>query len=306
MKIAGTDAEYFTSVFDRALKEGDRYVCLDPGNNKQSFPGETMRFFKDKSEALYYSYCKRSEEDVYLETLPILPVQEQLRIKMQLQQFNSSPGKDLKDIIIDTGHIHSEEKARREIFNEDIVRRLREQNIKVDQNQLQDYISADFKKFLIKGMRWDRGAETPYMIQIEQNKHRAFLISSVRVHQAIDQQKQQEHLKKAVLTGKVSEKEALELRNLLKVERDKGNFYAVIPSGKDQLKKEDFSFVRSVFDAWKDIGRQSSSIEGKVIIRSISLLKDEVERELNVNKGKDQLQDLGQKRSHGRDLSRDR
>lgn len=305
MKIAGADAEYFTSVFDRALKEGDRYVCLNPGNDGKPFPAETMRFFKDKSEALYYSYCKRSEENVYLETLPILPVKEELRIKIQLQQFNSSPGKDLKDIIIDTGHIHSEEKARREIFTEDIVRRLRDQNIKVDQNQLQDYISADFKKILIKGMRWDRGVETPYMIQIEQNKYRAFLISSVRVHQAMDQQKKQEHLKNGVLTGKLSEKEAMELKNILRAERDKGNFYAVIPTGKDQLKKEDFSFVRSVFDAWERIGQQSSG-EGKLIFRSISLLKDEVERELNIHKEKGQSQDHEQRRSRGNDLPRDR
>ncbi|ANH81706.1 hypothetical protein A8C56_12560 [Niabella ginsenosidivorans] len=308
MKIAGVDAEYFTQVFDRALKDGDRYVCLSTGDDKQPFPAETIRFFKDKSEALYYSYCKRSEENVYLETLPILSVQEQLCRKIELQQLTRSPGLELKDIIIDTAHIHYLERARREIFTEDLVKRLRDQNIKVDQKQLQDYISADFTKFQIKGMRWERDAETPYMIQIKQNESRAFLISSIRIHQTMDQQRKQEYMKNAVLTGKLTEKDAIELKNVLKAERDKGNFYAVIPAGKDQLKKEDFSFVRSVFDAWEHIGRQSSSIEGKVIIRSISLLKDEVEQQLDSKKEKEQSleQQPEQKPPRGNDLSREK
>lgn len=245
---------------------------------------------------------------MYLETLPVLPVQEQLCRKIQLQNFNSTGGKDLKDIIIDTGYIHFMEKARREIFTEDIIKRLRDQNIKVDQNQLQDYISADFTKFQIKGMRWERDAETPYMIQIKQNESRAFLISSIRIHQTMDQQRKQEYMKNTVLTGKLTEKDAMELKNVLRTERDNGNFYAVIPSGKDQLKKEDFSFVRSVFDAWEHIGRQSSSIEGKVIIRSISLLKDEVEQQLDSKKEKEQSleQQPEQKLPRGNDLSREK
>ncbi|MBZ4187609.1 hypothetical protein [Niabella beijingensis] len=198
------------------------------------------------------------------------------------------------------------EKARREIFTENIVKRLRDQNIKIDQKQLQDYISADFTKFLVKGMRNERGVETPFMIEIVQNENRAFLINSVRIHQSMDQQRAQEYKRNTVLRGKLTEKDAIELKGALKDERDKGNFYAVIPSGKDQLKKEDFSFVRSVFDAWEHIG-QNGAGEGRHIFRSLSLLKDELDQQLNLKKERDLLpeQAPGQKSQQKRDQSRE-
>jgi len=191
MKIAGEDAAYYSRVFDRALKEGDRYISLNTGKDDQPFPEETMRFFKSKSEALEYGYTKRTRENEYLESLPILSVQEQLVRRMELQQLTGTPGQAPKDIVIDTGLIRRDERARQEIFTEEISRQLRDQGIKPDQKSLQEHIGQDSVQFAVNGSRREQGEEKSYTIKIEQNESRAFLISAIEAQQNILPQKNQ-------------------------------------------------------------------------------------------------------------------
>ncbi len=108
-----------------------------------------------------------------------------------------------------------------------------------------------------------------------------------------------------LLEGKLSREEAQELKEILRIEKEKGNRWAVVPTEKDPIMKGDLTFYSSVFDAWKYI-EQKPIDEGIHVFRSVVLLQDEVERVLGIKQAwaKKQQQESKEKPSHKRRLSR--
>ena len=72
-----------------------------------------MKFFNTKSGVQHHNYIRYMIDGESREALPILSLQEQLQRKMELQQMTQSPGSEPKDIVIDAGIIHYQERAAR-------------------------------------------------------------------------------------------------------------------------------------------------------------------------------------------------
>lgn len=108
-----------------------------------------------------------------------------------------------------------------------------------------------------------------------------------------------------LLEGKLSREEAQGLREILQIEKEKGNRWAVVPTEKDPITKRDLTYYTSVFDAWKYI-LQKSIEEGIHVFRSVILLQDEVNNVLGIKQSWAQKQERKQdeKPSHKRRLSR--
>jgi len=108
-----------------------------------------------------------------------------------------------------------------------------------------------------------------------------------------------------VLKGKLSEKDAQEIKDVLQAQKEAGNRFAAIPLTKDRLTKEDLSFHRSAFDAWKTLD-QHTGRTNEFLYRSITLLQDEVDKQLDVKKEKGQQPDKQpeDKRSRDHGMSR--
>jgi|GEM_PF-1433496 len=90
-----------------------------------------------------------------------------------------------------------------------------------------------------------------------------------------------------VLKGKLSEKDALEIRDVLRAEKENGNRFAAIPLTKDQLTKADLAFFPSAMEAWKTLD-QHTGRTNEFLYRSIALLQDEVEQQLAGKKENEQ------------------
>lgn len=86
-----------------------------------------------------------------------------------------------------------------------------------------------------------------------------------------------------ILAGKLKDEDALELRAVLQTEKEKGNHFAGVPIAKEHLTKEDFTFHTSVMDAWKEVAQKIAD-PAKYIFRSIVLLEDEVNKQLDGKK----------------------
>lgn len=306
MRIAGSEAGNLNRTLEHALQYGARYVCLDTGLNGESFRAETMHFFTSKSAAHEHSYVKRATENEYLTTLPVLPLQQLLHRNMELQQIAGSPGQAPKDITIDTGHILYLERAREEIFIEEISKQLRDRGIKPDLKELQKHITKDNQQFGISGTRREYGVEKPYNIQIGQNESRAFVINAIEPQQTIHQQKNQERMKSEVLEGTVQRQDAQEIKNKLQEEKDNGNRFVSFPADKAGLNKEDFTAFKTAFAA-QEHAYENTTDRDRHIVRSIPV----VEKEINqLEQKKEQQQEKPvenereEKRSRGQELSR--
>lgn len=107
------------------------------------------------------------------------------------------------------------------------------------------------------------------------------------------------------MEGKLSREEAQELKEMLRIEREKGNRLAVVPTEKDPITKGDITYYATAFDAWQYIERQPGQ-EDFYVLRLVILLQDEVDRILGIKQAwlQQQRQEPKENSSHKRRLSR--
>lgn len=112
-------------------------------------------------------------------------------------------------------------------------------------------------------------------------------------------------MERKLLEGKLSREEAQELKEILRIEREKGNRLAVVPTEKDPMTKGDLSYYATAFDAWQYIEQQPGQ-EDSYVLRLVILLQDEVDRILGIKQAwsQKQQQEPEEKPSHKRRLSR--
>lgn len=273
MKIEGKEAVVIAQALESALQDGARYVCLDVGKDNQGFRKETMRFFSEKTDAQQYSYVNRNRANEYLETLPVLPLQQQLDRSIELQQLTKLSGQALKDMTIDTSRILFEEHVRRDIFTSEIATQLRDRGIKPDLKQLIENIRDDKQHFEIAGTRRENGVDKPYVIIVEQNESRAFLLGAIAPQQS--QQKINGYMESKVLEGTVRREDALEIKNRLEQEKEKGNRFVSFPGDKDDLRKDDFTAFKSSISALEH-AYENTTDRSRYAIRSIPVVEKEI------------------------------
>jgi len=207
------------------------------------------------------------------------------------------------DITIDTGHIFFQERARLDIFTREIAKQLRDQDVKPDLAQLIENIRDDNRHFDIAGTRRVDGVDKPYVITIEQNENRNFLIGTVELRQP--QQQIAMYMQSEVLEGKVRKEDALEIKNMLHQEKENGNRFVSFPAEWNGLKKDDFTAFKAAFSALEH-AYENTTDRDRHIVRSISV----VEKEINylLENKKEQAKPLeinrDEKRSRGQELSR--
>lgn len=282
MKIQGNEAVKINEMLKDALQNGYRYVSLDTGKEDERFRIESMQYFSTKSGVQHHNYIRYMIDGEYREALPILSLQEQLQRKIELQQITRSHESEPKDIIIDTGFIHYQERARTEIFTEDIIRQLKTYNMKPDVRQLQEHISRDDQQFIIEGTHPEKGGERVYTIHIEQNKDRAFLVGDIEPQQTFHQQKNRTTMNE-ITEGAVRKEDAREIRDVLLTELENGNRFVSFPADKQNLTKEDFNVFKSAFGARQN-AYENSTDRDLYAVRSASAVEKEMSRFLETEK----------------------
>lgn len=283
MKIQGNEAARINEMLKAAMQQGDRYVSLDTGKADEYFRGDGMEYFGTTSGVKLYNYITERIDGKHREALPILPLQEQLQRKMELQQITRSPGSDSKDIAIDTGIIHYQERTRTEVFTEEIGKQLRERGIKPDIKELQEHIVKDELHFTIGGTLRENGAEKPHTIHIEQNEHRAFLIRNIEPQQAVHQEKDNPIMIK-IIDGSLIRETAREVRDILRTELENGNRFVSFPADRGILEKTDFNFFKSSFNALEH-AYENTTDRDQYIVRSTSAVEKSMTRFLESEKG---------------------
>lgn len=281
MKIRGNEVDNVNELLKEALQKGYRYVSLDTGKEDEYFRPESMQYFSTKSEVQHHNYMRHTIDQQYREALPTLLLLEQLQRKMELQQHTQSPGSEPKDIVIDTGIIRHQERARTEVFTEEISRQLRERDIKPDVKQLQEHIGRDEHHFTIGGTRRENGSERSYTIHIEQNEHRAFFIQNIEPQQTIQQKSNTIMIE--LIDGSLRKEDAREIRDMMRTEIEKGNRFVSFPTDKTILTKEDFNVFKSAFDALQH-AYDNTTDRDLYIVRSASVVEKEMSRLLETEK----------------------
>lgn len=300
MKIRGNEVAKINEMLKEELSLGNRYVSLDTGKVDEYFRADKMKFFNTKSGVQHHNYIRYMIDGESREALPILSLQEQLQRKMELQQITRSPGSESRDIVIDTGIIHYQERARTEIFTEDIVRQLQAYNMKPDVRQLQEHIIRDDQQFIIKGTHPEKEGEKPYTIHIEQNEHRAFLIRNIEPQQTIQQKNSTIMIE--LIDGSVRKEDAREIRDMMRTELENGNRFASFPTDKAILVKEDFNVFKSSFDALQH-AYENTTDRDLYVVRSTSVVEKEMTRLLETEK--EQKQEKPKENEREVKLSRD-
>jgi len=270
MKIQGNEAAKINEMLKEELSLGNRYVSLDTGKADEYFRADKMKFFNTKSGVQHHNYIRYMIDGECREALPILSLQEQLQRKMELQQISRLPGSEPKDIVIDAGIIHYQERARREIFTEDIIRQLQAYNMKPDVRQLQEHIITDDQQFIIEGTHPEKGVERFYTIHITQNKDRAFLVGDIEPQQTFHQQKNRTTMNE-ITEGTVRKEDAREIRDMLRTELENGNRFVSFPADKPNLTKEDFNVFKSAFGALQN-AYENSTDRDLYAVRSASAI----------------------------------
>lgn len=300
MKIEGKEAVSFSRTLDQALKLGYQYVSVpdEKFNNYQRTEG--VHFFKEKLEATNYSYIKRSKEGELVDTVPIQALKDQLDRKIELQRVANPNLKIVKDVLLDTSLIKFQEKARDEIFAEDIAKRLKAHNILPDIKALKKNIEEDKMSFQIDGIKSEMGIDKKYVIKIEQNEHRAFVLHSVEEkHRGVQQ------IKSDGLDISLLKEEVKDIQKMLRSEREGGNRFVAFPSS-GVLQKEDFAVFKSAFDALQH-AHDNSTDRDKYIVRSILATETEINKLLEVKKENSSSLKRDEdfpKKSRGQELSR--
>ncbi|MBN8788544.1 MAG: hypothetical protein J0I84_15750 [Terrimonas sp.] len=282
MKIQGNEAAKINEMLKEELSLGNRYVSLDTGKADEYFRADKMKFFNTKSGVQHHNYIRYMIDGECREALPILSLQEQLQRKMELQQISRLPGSEPKDIVIDAGIIHYQERARREIFTEDIIRQLQAYNMKPDVRQLQEHIITDDQQFIIEGTHPEKGVERFYTIHITQNKDRAFLVGDIEPQQTFHQQKNRTTMNE-ITEGTVRKEDAREIRDMLRTELENGNRFVSFPADKPNLTKEDFNVFKSAFGALQN-AYENSTDRDLYAVRSASAVEKEMNRLLETEK----------------------
>ena len=300
MKIEGKEAVSFSRTLDQALKLGYQYVAVpdEKFNNYQRTEG--LHFFKEKSEATNYSYIKRSKEGELVDTVPTQALKDQLDRKIELQRVANPNLKIVKDVLLDTSLIKFQEKARDEIFAEDIAKRLKAHNILPDIKVLKKNIEEDRMSFQINGVKSEMGIDKMYVIKIEQNEHRAFVLQSIdEKHRGVQQ------IKSDGLGISLLKDEVKDIQKMLRSEREGGNRFVAFPSS-GVLQKEDFAVFKSAFDALQH-AHDNGTDKDKYIVRSILATETEINKLLEVkmeNSNSLKRPEDFPKKSRGQELSR--
>ena len=286
MKIQGNEAEKINEVLKAAMQQGDRYVSLDTGKADEYFRADSMEYFGTTSGVKLYNYITERIDGKHREALPILPLQEQLQRKMEPQQISRSPGSEPKDIVIDTGIIHYQKRARTEVFTEEIGKQLRARGIKPDIKELQEHIAKDDLHFTIGGTLRENGAEKPYTIHIEQNENRAFLIRNIQPQQTFHQEKDSPIMIK-IIDGSLLRETVREVREILRAELENGNRFVSFPAGRGILEKGEFNFFKSSFNALHH-AYENTTDRDQYIVRSTAAVEKSMTRFLESEKGQKQ------------------
>jgi len=302
VRVAAKETADLNRELKDAMQKGMYYVSLDFGKDGQPMRTDTMQFFATKPEAQEHNYLRRTADNEYMVAYPIQPLQQQLERRIELQQLTGSPGQEPKDITIDTGRIVFEERARREVFTEEISRQLRERGIQPNLKQLSENITDDKLQFEITGSRREQGVEKPQVIRIEQNEDRAFLIRSIEPQQ---QQKIMGYMESKVLEGTVRREDALEIKNMLQEEKANGNRFVAFPAEPGGLKKDDLTAFKSSFAALEH-AYENSTDRDRYIVRSITVVEKEINHLLENKKEleKPKENEREDKRSRGQEISR--
>lgn len=302
IRIEGKDAPAVQHLLEQASNYGARYVHIEQAINGSSTKAEQLSFFSTKQAANVYNFEQRTNLQQYGEVLPVQLLKDELQRKMELDAIIRSAGMPGRTMEIDPKQLLQQERARVEIFQETLTQQLRRDGLKPDIQQLQQHLQRDDPTFMLRGLKKEEGTGKPYLIRVEQNEHRAFVITAVGPELKQEQQKSA-YMKSEVLEGSVKREEALSIMAKLQEEKEKGNRFVSFPSGKEGLVATDFVGAKTAFAALEKATEKTTDME-KQVVRSIRVVEIELvklaepKKEMIIADGKED------KKQKGVDLSR--
>lgn len=300
MKIEAKEVEALQLALEKGLQRGYRYMVIPGGKDNAVLQPEQWPLFKDKLAALHHSYVERSRDGSIVDPVPIQALKLQLERRLEFQQAAASRFAGPQDIKLDIGLIQFQERARGEIFAEDITRQLKAHQILPDVKALKKHIDEDKHTFQIDGIQREQGADKNFTIRVEQNEHRAFMI------QAIEKMPQvQEWVKSEGLRVAVYKDDLKNLRDTLQRESENGHRFVAFPAAQ-VVGKDNFVAFKSTFAALQH-AHENRTDRDHYLIRSIHAVQLEIGKILEnqrENSNPIKESERGQRNSRGSELSR--
>lgn len=302
IRIDGRDGPAIQHLLEQASNYGARYVHIDQAISGSSTKTEQLSFFSTKQAANIYNFEQRTNLQQYGEVLPVQLLKDELQRKMELDAIIRSAGMPGRAMEIDPKQLLQQERARVEIFHETLTQQLRKDGIKPDLQQLQQHLQRDDPTFMLRGLKKEDGSEKPYLVRVEQNEHRAFVITAVSPELKQEHQKSV-YMKSEVLEGSVKREEALSIMAKLQEEKEKGNRFVSFSSGKEGLAATDFVGAKTAFAGLEKAAERTTETE-KHVVRSIRVIETELTKIVEQKKEQSLSVDKDEKRSKGNELSR--
>lgn len=296
MKIEGREVKEFNTVLDEALKSGLAYIAIPALTDDAYLRPETALFFQYKREAESFGYTKRSIEGDIVDTVPVLSLKNIIDRNLELQSRENPTAAEIKDIRLDISLIKFQEQARSDIFTEDIMRQLKVHHIIADLKELKKNIQEDKLSFEVDGKGQRQDGSDRFVIKIEQNEHRAFIITSINAVKQLDTAL---YIKSDAMQADLLKSDIPEIRTMLSQERENGNKFVSFPAN-EVLGKDSFSFFKSSFGALQH-AYENSTDRDIYIIRSV-IATEQIINQLMESKKEKQVENQ-QARSGGQSLS---
>lgn len=298
MQVEGKEAVALNEKLLDALTAGYQYVNINQPPDGKIRP-EHLQYFADKASAEQAGFSSRSLAHSLVDTVPLQALQQQLDRRIEIQQQATPWLTTLLDVPIDLSVIRFQEKARADIFTEEIARQLRARELQVDLKALQQHIQADAVSFHINGRRFEKGEEHTYTILIAQDAYRGFQVEGV-------QRQERESatlLKKEHVHVTVDKEQLPVIKEYLRTEQENGKRFVTIPAI-GELRTANMESYRSSIDALLEVRAQKKE-NNPLIVRSIAVMETEIIRlaaqtiEQNLPKTREQEP----KKSRGSELS---
>lgn len=310
MKIEGQHAGYITRQLEEAEKAGFRYVLLEKEKGMEALRPDNLKYYKEKQEANYANYLASSINGKSSEVLPVREVLNDMQKQTALQQIRTQDWSQQPDLTINTNRLRNNENARQQIFTDEIVNKLKSQQIQPDVKQLRENIMQDKQQFVIPGIGKEDGKQKGYNISIEQDANRAFSIKTIAPQQENDRHKSMSVLKQEeLLGGRLHKEDAPGVKQMMQAQKEAGNRFVAMENGQQKITGKDFTGFQNAMQAVEFV-HQKAKENQNYLFRSTSAVEKEADRvmgnkmELSKEAGKEASHELSEKRSRSAELSR--